>query len=49
VNGYFAHQSHNIAFRIVKETHPQIMVIHPGNQVRFIIKLDVTGTEQFIL
>jgi hypothetical protein len=47
--GYFAHQPKRIAFRIVEETHPQVEVIHPGNQMRFTFNHNPAGTEQFVL
>jgi hypothetical protein len=33
-----AHQSHQIPLGIAEEHHPQIMILHPGDEVGFVFK-----------
>src|SRR5579863_990494 len=37
---HLAHQRQQIAFSVAEESHPEIVVGHPRNRMRFILKFD---------
>jgi hypothetical protein len=38
---HFAHQAEQITLRIAAERHPQIVIVHVGDQVGLVFKLDL--------